>query len=203
MMKDLRDKERMISAALDGELGGEELLPLLDGLSSSESARRYYRRARRLQELLEPRERANRPHRSAGRAVHPGGRRAETRPGSRPWAALTAIFALLLIGVAAWKADSLFPIGGPTELQPVAIELRLGENAGHMSEREFAQMTVELLRADPRYQRKMLDVLRQIHPDPAIGLEDPGQERLLARWVPERGESDEEHQDLEVAADLY
>ena len=47
------------------------------------------------------------------------------------------------------------------------LELSLGEERGKMADARFVSLTVELLRADPRYHLAMLEVLEDVVEPPA------------------------------------
>lgn len=184
-----------ISALLDGESPDEVLLPLLDHLAECAGCRGFYQRARHLDEAV------------AGLRGH----RAETAPpalwqeieraaGLAPrralprWPArLAQIAAGVLLVFGLWAAA-----GAPSERgrTPERLEVVLGQDAGQMSETRFAQIVVDVLRADRRYHRKMLEVMTAVealsskseNPEPirptlAIDELEEGESRESRSWT--------------------
>jgi hypothetical protein len=173
-MSDCETYEISMSALADGELSTEDLLPTIDHLAECPGCQAFYRDVRALAASLParplaasvtgeaPEEIWRRIEVAAAPAVVP----AVGRTGSaRPWAPRLAAAVLLVAGL--WGAlaavRSRHPAGAP-------IEVTLGEDRGRMTERRFVDLTVELLRADSRYRREMLQVLT------VVGARDERQE---------------------------
>jgi len=149
-----------LSALLDGELGDEALLPALDHLAECPGCREFYRRARQLEAAVAERETGE--QKTGGPPAEIWRRIAaesglERKPAWPAWAGRIAASLLLAFGV--WTLATLPE--RPAE-RGATIEIVLGEDQGSMSEKRFAELTAEVLRADPRYQRKMLEVMATI-----------------------------------------
>ncbi|MFP3940108.1 MAG: anti-sigma factor family protein [Thermoanaerobaculia bacterium] len=153
-----------LSALLDGELGAGEAVAAVDHLADCGACRDYWRSARDLQAATAP-----------GAATEPtppadGWRRIEAavekdhRRSSRAWAWRVA--AVLAVGIGLLVALRPGPRPGSPggfRLDPIpgdVIEVQAGTQP--MSERRFVEVTTELLRADPAYHLKMLEVMRQV-----------------------------------------
>lgn len=147
-----------ISALLDGESPQEALLPLVDHLAECARCRDFYQRARRLDEAVaswrEPLAGAPPPElwpaieRSSGLAA----RRALPRWSTR----ISQIAAAVLLAFGLWAAIDRQPATNDD------FEVVLGQDAGRMSDERFARMVVDLLSADRRYHRKMLEVITAV-----------------------------------------
>ena len=155
--------ESDLSALIDGELQGVELQRSLGHLVDCAACREFYRRARTLDAVArgetEREGEARDPGeelwtRIAARSQFTGGesQRPESagRPIPRVWAALAAVL-MLALGMVLLNASDDAPQS--------SLEIVLGEQRGQMDEARFIALTTELLRADRRYQRKMLDVM--------------------------------------------
>jgi predicted anti-sigma-YlaC factor YlaD len=155
-----------LSALLDGELDAREALGAVDHLAGCRRCRDFWRGARALQAAAgsasagapqTPADGWRRIEAAVGRQGQEarGGRRGRTTWAWRIAAALVVGLGLLLALRSAPPVE-LGPEPGP----PAAIEVRAG--TADMSERRFVELTTELLRADPDYHAKMLDVMRQV-----------------------------------------
>lgn len=158
--------EANLSALVDGQLEETLLLPTIDHLLRSKRCQRFFRDARSLQEFLSEKRDGHllqeKPAKTWERIEHASGLRKSrtTRLFSRNsplWAAAAAF--ILVIGL--WT-------GGYKKLvQPLApgstITIRLAEDQGSMDEKRFVELTAELLRADRRYQRKMLEIMETVN----------------------------------------
>ncbi len=164
-MSDCEIYEMSISALADGELPKEDLLPTLDHLASCPACLAFYRDVRSLaaalpdpQQLSEPapEEAPEEVWRRIEVAAAPSLARTE-RGRLQPWTMRLAAAIVLVAGL--WGAlaalSALQPAGAP-------IEVTLGEDGGRMTEERFVDLTVELLRADPRYHQEMLQVLTAV-----------------------------------------
>lgn len=161
--------ETSISALIDGELEVPEQLPVIDHLLECPSCREFYHQARGLDDMVvSSRSQDADPvpeeiwHRIAaesgvgrrGRPAFWGG------PRRLPVRAL-GIAAALVLGLGLFR---LLPFG--TEAPPAdtaedagEVDVVLEEDRGSMSEDRFLELTMEILKADRRYHRKMLDVM--------------------------------------------
>jgi predicted anti-sigma-YlaC factor YlaD len=149
--------EESLSALIDGELEPVELRPTADHLADCDACRTFYQRARALEEALL--ERAS-PGAAPAAPEHVWRRiRAERAAspvaGRRParWAPLVAAGLLLAVGL--WATLSR---GGPAR-SAGHVEVIVAGAPERMSEERFVALTTELLQADPRYHRKMLEVM--------------------------------------------
>jgi predicted anti-sigma-YlaC factor YlaD len=152
-----------LSALADGELPPEELLPVIDHLAVCHGCQAFYRDLRSLaaslpdpQRLPASTEAPEEIWQRIERAAAPDVVLATGR--MRPWALRSAAAVLLVAGL--WGAlaaarSALGPVGAP-------IEVTLGEDRGRMTEQRFVDLTVELLRSDPRYHQEMLQVLTAV-----------------------------------------
>lgn len=166
-MNERCDSHQMdLSALLDGELDAREALGAVDHLAGCRRCRDFWRGTRALQAAAGS-EAAGAPQtptqgwRRIEAAVGRQGQEArEGRRGHGAWA--WRIAAALVVGLGLLLAlRSAPPVElGPEPRPPAAIEVRAG--TGDMSERRFVELTTELLRADPDYHAKMLDVMRQV-----------------------------------------
>lgn len=172
------------SALLDGELPAVEVLDLVDHLVACPACARFYRQCRAVDgtalaaeasEVATPSpelwERIAAAAPAASGAVAASRRRGfgaafRTARGSfggtRGWALRAA-------AVLAAAAIALFALRGSDEPgtsqlaggRP-SLEVELASDAGAMSDHRFVALTAELLRSDPRYHRKMLEVLELV-----------------------------------------
>ncbi len=164
-MKSRETMEANLSALFDGELAGSELLETLDALAASPELQRFWSEMRRLQDLAAPPlpgAGAEPPPEHLWRRIARRGRLGKTgrartfRLSSRAWAA--AAMLLIGIGLAAGGVLRLPVLRASDE----PVEVTLGEDVGKMTEERFIALTTELLRADRRYHRKMLEVLEAV-----------------------------------------
>lgn len=164
-------QEMQMSALLDGELGEDEFIGLLDHVSQNSHAREQWQSFRRLDALTRPALRSSRSHPVAASRRRP-----------RRWA--FAVAAALLLGLALGRIPMpATSIGGSGE----PVQVVLGEARGQMSDQRFVELAVEILRAERRYQRKMEDVLasvrRETTVDESAGSSDPtAREQRFARY---------------------
>jgi hypothetical protein len=171
-MSDCDRHQETLSALLDGEASPEETLPAFDHLLGCSACRDFYARARALEgalalsgdqgEGLEERAPAGVWERIAGR-VAPQPERPSTRMAWTPphWARRLA--AALLLGVAVWGGYAL----GGRQGRPAAggdVEVLVG--GGGMTDARFLELTLEVLRSDPRYHEKMREVLTALDDRP-------------------------------------
>lgn len=165
-MSDCESYEMSISALADGELAAGGLLPVLDHLAECPSCQAFYRDVRSLAAAIPAGGPQRLPAPAPGEAPEEVWQRIEAAAapalsraeGVRPWALRLAAAVLLIAGL--WGAFAAVrpALRAPDE----PIEIALGEDRGRMTEQRFLDLTVELLSADPRYHREMLQVLTAI-----------------------------------------
>jgi len=151
-----------LSAVLDGEADGETLPTALDHLVTCRACQAFYRGARAVDAAV-ARGQADPPPERVWRRIE-----AEVRvrrfafPARRAavWAARLA--AAVLVGAGLWSLGVLRPPSLPVG---DAVEVRLEADRGDMSDERFVRLTTELLRADRRYHRKMMDILAVVNRD--------------------------------------
>ena len=151
-----------LSALLDGELEPHAMRALLDHLLDCPDCACFYIEARDLQSLvnrLEP----DAVVPTAVRGPAPAPRAAWLRR-SPAWAWAAAAAVALVAGV--WGAEHWHNRPAPGEIPAGAVEeplvIDVGDQATPMDEARFVELTVELLRADERYQQEMSAVLKQV-----------------------------------------
>ena len=163
--KEMQDRHEIeISTLLDGELSGEEMRLAIDALIEDEELRTFWRSSRELDHTLHIRrggEHQDLPgdlwdqiERQAGlsraRVI------AMPRMTTRAWAAAASILLILslsLFGV--WQM--------PSPATATEKTVQLGSHEGQMTEERFIALTTELLQADSRYHRKMLEVMEVVN----------------------------------------
>lgn len=164
------DFEMDISALIDGELESHRLLPLLDALVRDEQLRRFYLDARALQTTLDGDVKDD----FVSEEVIPvtddiwdgiEQRRQQKQTkffslNSLPVKMFSAAAVILLL-VGMW-AGGVFPWQTP-EWKSDVLQVELEANAGNMDEQRFMELTAELLRADRRYHRRMLEMMEAVN----------------------------------------
>lgn len=144
-----------LSALMDGELEHDEILRVLEHLQDCKPCSELLAEMRRLEGALQPLRATVKAERRAGM----------WRPGAR-LRAIGVAAAVLVAFIGGWTlSESSASIDIPH--QDEILELSLGEESGKMADAQFVSMTVELLRADPRYHRAMLEVLEDVVAPPA------------------------------------
>ncbi len=169
-----------ISAFLDGEAEQTELADLLDHLPTCGACQAFYRDVRALQDLTaasvlpvlehsraaeaQPRRGMSAAHRAKG-AFHFWGRRIAL-PAWACSAAALAIIASGLWGSGLLAPEKLPPAGAASVLPSAGKPLRVnvGENRQPMDGARFAQLVVDVLRADAHDRGELLAVLRDVAP---------------------------------------
>lgn len=153
-----------LSALLDGELETGEAVAAVDHLADCGACRDFWRSARDLQAATAPEAAADpTPPADGWRRIEAAVEK-DHRRSSRAWAWRVA--AVLVVGVGLLFALRLGPRPDPpggSGLDPVpgdVLEVQAGSQP--MSERRFVEVTTELLRAEPVYHLKMLEVMRQV-----------------------------------------
>lgn len=165
------DAELLASLALDDEIDHDELLRLLDAMADDPDARRFWREARAAQAMIA----------RAGASV-PTDRSARPQPAprrSRRGLAVAAVgvAAAIVVGLGLVRMRAVDPGPGTTT---TAYDVRLGENAGAMSDERFVDLAVELLRSDERYRDEMFALLDEVRAT-AVVPESRAHERRAAR----------------------
>ncbi|MDK9699208.1 MAG: hypothetical protein OEM52_03525 [bacterium] len=165
-MESQEDWEANVSALLDGELPPEMIKPTLDRLMTDNSLQQFYSEAGKLQALVsgfvEKQSKQALPAGLWDKIERQSTRRAPRieRWFPKPARLLVAASILLIVGVFAGHYAKRELVKTGTEAQPIMV--RLGENSGQMTEDRFIELTTELLRADRRYHRKMLEVMQAV-----------------------------------------
>ena len=165
------EHEVNVSALLDGELHGDDVLQCVDHLLTCRECRRLYGDARGMEDLL-----------AAAQAYsHVSGETAQlwdkaqktAPPPSRvailrvapPWA--WRIAATLVAATALWLFGASRLSRGPD--QDTTIHVQVGARPELMNEDRFVDVTRELLESDRRYRRKMLEILTAVNQDAESG----------------------------------
>lgn len=170
--------EADLSAVLDGELDGEPLRRTIDALAEDSQLREFWKQSRKLQaSLVTPdEERAgvtplpelwdNIERETSGNTFVVALKRLPMRSLAAA-ATLLLVVSLTLSGLL--KVDIPLVHSGDQSVQ-------LGAQRGTMTEERFIQLTKELLQADPRYHRKMLEVMELVN-EQAYGYETASSRR--------------------------
>lgn len=164
-----------LSALLDGELDAREALAAVDHLTDCRHCREFWRGARALQSAAgsadaagagDPRPPADGWARIEAALQDEGSSDRSERRADRAWAWRIAALLVVGLGLLLTLRPAPPPEAGPAAGMSAvpeasaAIEVRAGTE--HMSERRFVELTTELLRAEPAYHSKMLEVMRQV-----------------------------------------
>ncbi|MEZ4648554.1 MAG: hypothetical protein R3E97_07155 [Candidatus Eisenbacteria bacterium] len=176
---EMNPKDEMLlelSALLDGELDREERTAILDRLATDGECRNVYLEMRRMEEVVRsaelPGTLPGRIWRTIQTRVGMTPRRSRERAWLRPvavpmWAMSAA--AVLVLTLLLW--GNVPTVTPPSALRPqpgVTIQVGLGEDKASMDDERFVELTTELLRADRRYHRKMLEVMQEVDVDAFI-----------------------------------
>jgi len=164
MEKNLQPIEENLSAIMDGELSGEELLESIDALVETDELRSFWQDSRSLEKALKTQqtELIETPPESvwenvevvAGQKIAKIFRLNNVSP--QVWAAAASIALIFSLTVAGL-------LRGTFPEQANANTIQLGQHDGQMTEDRFIELTTELLQADSRYHRKMLDVMQTVN----------------------------------------
>ncbi len=171
----LDEWELNLSALIDGELESDAILPTIDRLLEHGELREFYIGSRKFQQRL-ARQKIAKPVKTA----LPDGLWEKIERNSRPnrtriiqlfpknLRVLAAAAILIIAGVFAGRY-SIQPFRLPFQSNdPIVVQV--GEDKGRMNDQRFLALTVEVLRSDNRYQRKMMEVLEAINPvNPTLG----------------------------------
>jgi hypothetical protein len=164
MEKNLQPFEENLSAIMDGELTGEKLLESIDALVETGELRSFWRDSRSLQKALAAPQAGliEAPPDSLWDNVEyaTGKQRAKVfqlnKVSPQVWAAAASIVLIFSLTVAGL-------LRGTFPEQANAKTIQLGQNDGRMTEDRFIDLTTELLQADSRYHRKMLEVMQTVN----------------------------------------
>ena len=184
------DCQTSISALVDGELPAAEVPAAIDHLLDCPSCQGFYRAVRGLGDLLEEAGLARGQAPETEPAPAAVWRRVERHAGSPlsrlpGWTARAAAAALLAVG--AWGALQL-GITGTADRVAAPLEVALAEDAGSMTDERFVAIAAELLRADSRYRREMLDVMSTVESE--VGRADGPTDGDAPRPAEERGDGE-------------
>jgi hypothetical protein len=165
-----------ISALLDGEADLHEQVEVIEHILTCSSCRQFFDESRELQDLVDllpaegkaavlesniSKESDEHPERGAFRQSPRGSRQLPV------WMQVAAV--LLLLMTSFWfghnSTDYLANNSGPAPAIERSVDVQLASNPGGMDESEFIALTLELLQADSRYQRKMYEILGAIQDD--------------------------------------
>ncbi len=160
----MRTFEENLSAVMDGELTGEELLESIDALVESGELRGFWRDSRSLQKTLTKSQNVlvETPPDSVWENVQTATRKQRAKifklSGASPqvWAAAASILLIFSLTLAGF-------LRGTIPEQANARTVQMGAHDGEMSEDRFIELTTELLQADSRYHRKMLEVMQTVN----------------------------------------
>lgn len=199
-MKSCEDYQSRISGWLDGELADAGRLELLDHFARCAACRRFYLEARALDGLVAgiaeapgeplPREMWERIAARAGGSVV--GRIRTSRRST--WMLRVAALLALALGVGYWQ---LRESARPASPQPASqIEVLLEQDQGEMSETRFVELTTEVLRADRRFHRAMLEVMEQVVADTSDERSPEASEGRGDERIEEGGEGKTRNRDL-------
>jgi hypothetical protein len=164
-------QELQISALLDGEADLHEQKAVLDHMLDCADCRLFYEEARGFQELVDGLPLAPSP------TAAPGSRLRRFASDLPAWARAAAILLVLALGIVIGlgAGGGVSPGESPGEFAipsgEQTIDLRLASEAGSMSDARFTSLTLDLLRADTRYQRKMFEILRILAPEGQVSTE--------------------------------
>jgi hypothetical protein len=202
-MSDCERYEILVSSWLDAQLERADQIEMLDHLVRCARCREFYLSGRALSGLLaaagsEALAEQPSPH-VWERIERSSEERASERRGGWAWArarqfqmgALTAAAAVLVVlGVLVTRPER------PASVAPEPAGIRLGEDAGRMSDARFVELTAEVLRADRRYREAFYEVMRQVERDTSddessVDLHRPAEDVREERPAPEttRGRS--------------
>lgn len=175
--------EADVSAILDDELRGESLRGTIDALLEDEELRNFWRANRTLSKSLE------KPRGAEGFEPLPADGWTKVRRKSglrRPKVYLLHNQAQKSVAVAATILLAIvLSVGTIIEFPFInsagATTVTLGDESGNMSEKRFIELTTELLEADHRYHRKMLEIMELVNQEAYNrGAEDRSETRLAS-----------------------
>lgn len=182
--------ERAISELVDGELDTPEQLAAVDHLVACASCRAFYRRARKLGEMVaraEAEEPGPPPEEVWRRIADETGVTRRRRPGVRVPRFALQLAAVIVLALGFALLPRLFQTPQATAGDG-RIVVELGSDGGAMTEERFVEITTEILRSDSRFHREMLAVMA------LVTAADDSSEGTVDRAVDldEKSESDED-----------
>lgn len=164
--------ELQISALLDGEADLHEQANVVDHIMDCAECRRFYKEARELQDLIDEMPTGSATEVApAGSALPIGGSAALPRGkrfgALRAWSLAAAAVLLLAFGFWAggnFGAGGAQPVADSSRMPPVGstIDVHLASNPAAMSDERFLALTLEVLHADQRHQKKLYEILQII-----------------------------------------
>lgn len=165
--------EMHISALMDGEATREDVLSILDHLPLCDSCQGFYREARRLQDVVDRMPSAAAATDAAGVTLDADRKQTEPLRGSGRWLPgvipfgtparwVWGIAATLLLALGFWMSVARQREAAVPGSRNQVVRLTLEEDRGRMSRARFVEMTVELLKSDRRYHRKMIEILERV-----------------------------------------
>lgn len=152
--------EWAISELVDGELGASEQLAAVDHLAACASCRAFYRRARRLGEMVARAEAAETPPPDEvwRRIAEETGAVRRRSPSVRVPRFALRLAAMIVLALGLVLVPRLWRTR-PTPSEDGRIVVELGSDRGAMTEERFVEITTEILRSDARFHREMLAVM--------------------------------------------
>ena len=169
-MKNCEHYEILLSSWLDDQLDRAGQVELLDHVVRCDSCREFYLDARGLDGLVAAVRTpagAERPSLEVWKLIKRDARRSEetTMWQRLPlWARQAAAVFVVAIGLGVLMWNAPFTVAPP----PGDVEIRLGEDAGNMTEDRFIELTREVLRADRRYHLALYQVMDQVVRETAV-----------------------------------
>ncbi len=159
--------EILLSTWLDGELDDrQEGRDMLDHLVRCRDCRGFYREARTLEGVIVAVDSASaEPAPEAVWRRIEGEARAPERKKVRGWMLKAAVLAIVAVGLGFLVVPRMASRGFlRTETSGIRdIEVDVGSRAGRMTETRFLEITTEILEADARYRRAMLEVMAVVN----------------------------------------
>lgn len=166
-MNPCENYEVFVSSWLDDQLERSEQVEMLDHLVRCPSCRGFYARARSLEGMLAAirtsQEEAQAPVELWERIADAAAQAPAASWWRRPpaWAMRAAAVLLLAIGLGVVFFQSTLRVSPVTRDTGIPV----AANAGEMTEARFVELAEEVLRADPRYQFAMFQVMEQVVQD--------------------------------------
>jgi len=165
-LDDAQQLELKLSALLDGEVAPGELLNSIDRLLESPRGQQFYRRNRRLGHALgRLRDQDTQPAEPPEDLWQRISAASKGQFGRQRWSVgewLPRLAAAFLVAFGLWAVVGSTQLSRPLLDRSGALELVLSEDRGQMTESRFVELATELLKADQRYHREMLSVMRAV-----------------------------------------
>ncbi len=176
-----------LSATVDGAGDPVASLELLDHLVLCGACREFYRQARTIDALAGAAAPPAAPDEDSWEriATEAGLEPHRRRGGSRVVALTLRLAAVLVAGIGLWAVGALrLP---PSLAVRDGMEVRVGEDRGRMSDAQFVEIAVTVLKADRKYRDKMVEILTAVDRSRPAG--EDRRDRTL-RAVADDGETD-------------